>query len=222
MHDTPRRTSLKTRPESGMTTDRQDEREAFAKWRRDEMPNLAGTHAKVAWDAWQARAAIHRRPSPAPAETKEPLMCECHRCIREQDIRTAEGLPISASRMILCPICGNKRCPHASDHELACTGSNAPGQPGSVYAAPQPPAAPKYAGIAEHMGAVSQPPAAASPSAGSVPLLTASMAKDMLFPYRCNIILTDAEKAALLALSEGRAVVVASAVDSGSERGPSK
>lgn len=26
-----------------------------------------------------------------------------------------------------------KRCPHASDHDLTCTNSNDPGQPGSVY-----------------------------------------------------------------------------------------
>lgn len=37
------------------------------------------------------------------------------------------------SFMRLCPECGNKRCPKASDHELACTNSNEPGQPGSVY-----------------------------------------------------------------------------------------
>ncbi len=35
--------------------------------------------------------------------------------------------------MILCETCGNKRCPHATDHELACTGSNEPGQKGSAY-----------------------------------------------------------------------------------------
>lgn len=37
------------------------------------------------------------------------------------------------TRMLLCSICGNKRCPHASDHDLACTGSNEPGQPGSLF-----------------------------------------------------------------------------------------
>ncbi len=31
-----------------------------------------------------------------------------------------------------CEICGNKRCPHHSDHQLACTNSNEPGQPGSL------------------------------------------------------------------------------------------
>lgn len=33
-------------------------------------------------------------------------------------------------RLIVCPDCGNKRCPKASDHDLACTGSNEPGQAG--------------------------------------------------------------------------------------------
>jgi hypothetical protein len=37
--------------------------------------------------------------------------------------------------MITCPLCGNKRCPRASDHLLTCTGSNEPGQIGSVYRA---------------------------------------------------------------------------------------
>ena len=35
--------------------------------------------------------------------------------------------------MIVCSDCGNKRCPRASDHRLACSGSNEPGQPGSIY-----------------------------------------------------------------------------------------
>jgi len=34
---------------------------------------------------------------------------------------------------IVCPTCGNKRCPHASDHDYACTNSNEAGQAGSVY-----------------------------------------------------------------------------------------
>jgi hypothetical protein len=36
-------------------------------------------------------------------------------------------------KMFLCPTCGNKRCPKATDHELKCTGSNKPGQKGSMY-----------------------------------------------------------------------------------------
>lgn len=52
--------------------------------------------------------------------------CHCHKCASPE---------YAISHMILCPKCGNKRCPKASNHELACTGSNEPGQVGSVYSA---------------------------------------------------------------------------------------
>lgn len=61
--------------------------------------------------------------------------CICHKCIEDNDIR-APHMPqflLSSCMMILCPICGNKRCPHASDHNLKCTGSNDSGQSGSIY-----------------------------------------------------------------------------------------
>jgi len=35
--------------------------------------------------------------------------------------------------MYLCDECGNKRCPHATDHTEPCTGSNELNQPGSRY-----------------------------------------------------------------------------------------
>ncbi len=35
--------------------------------------------------------------------------------------------------MVVCCICGNKRCPHATNHENECTNSNETGQAGSVY-----------------------------------------------------------------------------------------
>lgn len=38
--------------------------------------------------------------------------------------------------MRVCSECGNKRCPHASDHENDCTHSNKPGQVGSIYGPP--------------------------------------------------------------------------------------
>ena len=34
---------------------------------------------------------------------------------------------------IVCNVCGNRRCPKASDCALECTGSNASGQVGSVF-----------------------------------------------------------------------------------------
>lgn len=58
--------------------------------------------------------------------------CECRRCLRERDERI-DGWQVELVRLIVCPVCGNKRCPHANDHRNACTNSNAPGQPGSAY-----------------------------------------------------------------------------------------
>ena len=42
--------------------------------------------------------------------------------------RTCCPVTISDMRFVVCPECGNKRCPHANDHRNACTGSNEPGQ----------------------------------------------------------------------------------------------
>lgn len=52
--------------------------------------------------------------------------------------RTCRPVTFSDSRFVVCPECGNKRCPHANDHRNACTGRNEPVQEGSAYpAAPQ-------------------------------------------------------------------------------------
>lgn len=62
------------------------------------------------------------------------VRCGCHRCNGER--WAVNGEPEFAalvSATITCGECGHKACPHASDHRLACTGSNEPGQPGSVY-----------------------------------------------------------------------------------------
>lgn len=53
--------------------------------------------------------------------------CGCHTCY-----------PISYSDpdsiyMRLCPTCGNKRCPKATNHIHSCTNSNEPNQSGSIY-----------------------------------------------------------------------------------------
>lgn len=61
----------------------------------------------------------------AAPEGRAAYDCGCHRCHVEQSrLQTF---------MILCPACGNKRCPRATDHRLACTNSNEPGQDGSIY-----------------------------------------------------------------------------------------
>ena len=54
--------------------------------------------------------------------------CTCHACIKANDIQGGDDLPLNYSRMIVCPKCGNKRCPKADNHLHACSGSNAVGQ----------------------------------------------------------------------------------------------
>lgn len=55
----------------------------------------------------------------------------CYECLKDK--KEGNGLPTVVTRMILCPTCGNKRCPKATDHNLDCTNSNESGQPGSRY-----------------------------------------------------------------------------------------
>jgi len=55
----------------------------------------------------------------------------CHKCLESKT--TEHGIPLSMTRMLLCPICGNKRCPRATDHSLECTGDNSVNQKGSIY-----------------------------------------------------------------------------------------
>ncbi len=52
--------------------------------------------------------------------------------------RTCRPVTFTDSRFVVCPECGNKRCPHANDHNNACTGNNETGQVGSASpSAPQ-------------------------------------------------------------------------------------
>lgn len=50
--------------------------------------------------------------------------CWCHTC---------SPITLDNMRMILCPDCGNKRCPKANHHDNPCTNSNDTGQTGSAY-----------------------------------------------------------------------------------------
>lgn len=60
-----------------------------------------------------------KNPGPMPSWQEY----DCHKCAGFK----------ATTYMILCPECGNKRCPKASDHDLACTNSNEPGQAGSLF-----------------------------------------------------------------------------------------
>lgn len=73
---------------------------------------------------------------------EERGQCQCIKCLNAsgQTVELFDGMhvPIAGVTMVLCQICGNKRCPHAKDHNNACTDSNEPGQPGSAYADQKP------------------------------------------------------------------------------------
>ncbi|MDH8414062.1 DUF551 domain-containing protein [Klebsiella pneumoniae] len=81
------------------------------------------------WNACRA-AMLQAQPQNAPQNIPEIIPdCWC---------RTCRPVVLNDMRFVVCPDCGNKRCPRANDHRNACTGSNEPGQEGSAYpAAPQ-------------------------------------------------------------------------------------
>lgn len=57
----------------------------------------------------------------------------CDEVIAEAQRDDGNLLGAVSRGFIVCPDCGNKRCPKATHHDNACTGSNEMGQPGSVY-----------------------------------------------------------------------------------------
>lgn len=57
----------------------------------------------------------------------------CHKCEDAALATLSFAKQLLERTFIVCATCGNKRCPKASDHEFACTNSNEPGQPGSIY-----------------------------------------------------------------------------------------
>lgn len=79
----------------------------------------------------------------APPEQIEYPDCPCRECATEfvkthplpgaASVNTGTVFDPRVGKMFLCETCGNKRCPHATDHRNACTGSNEPGQKGSDY-----------------------------------------------------------------------------------------
>lgn len=81
--------------------------------------------------------------------------CGCYACSDWQR---------QATTMIVCEKCGNKRCPHATDHRHECTNSNEPGQPGSRY----PKVGPLVSHAEQELPASSVSAASVSPSQGSL------------------------------------------------------
>lgn len=91
---------------------------AFEQWWNDHGQYCragGGEYEKTfAYRAWQASAKAH-----------SPNLCTCATCKPN-----VFGVDV---RMIVCSICGNKRCPHAKHHDNPCSGSNESGQKGSDW-----------------------------------------------------------------------------------------
>jgi Zn finger protein HypA/HybF involved in hydrogenase expression len=64
---------------------------------------------------------------PSLYDPQNSVKCWCQTCCKNE---TGE---YHLFRFVVCPECGNKRCPRATNHELECTGSNEPNQEGSIY-----------------------------------------------------------------------------------------
>lgn len=93
---------------------------------------IVGVAAKVIGRPLAARPAA---PTQSAAQTGEA--CRCSRCVNEAvAAEGGSGFDTRLMQMFLCTQCGNKRCPHATDHRLSCTNSNEAGQEGSSYGPP--------------------------------------------------------------------------------------
>ncbi|HFO0277190.1 TPA: hypothetical protein ACHIEZ_000077 [Klebsiella quasipneumoniae] len=83
------------------------------------------TDGDIASTLRAAMLAAAPQPQNAPQNIPEIIPdCWCLTC---------RPVVLNDMRFVVCPDCGNKRCPRANDHRNACTGSNEPGQEGSTY-----------------------------------------------------------------------------------------
>ncbi|HFX6855993.1 TPA: DUF551 domain-containing protein [Klebsiella pneumoniae] len=147
-----------------------DSREQFEAWAKKQglMSESFGIRSvneqfvNSCWEAWQeSRAAmlqaepvttankLGNSPAQSPIDHGYRHDCECGGCKATVRIcaelcwcRTCRPVVWNDMRFVVCPDCGNKRCPRANDHRNACTGSNEPGQEGSSY-----PSEPVWVGV---------------------------------------------------------------------------
>ncbi|HIB5469001.1 TPA: hypothetical protein ACWXAD_004972 [Klebsiella quasipneumoniae subsp. similipneumoniae] len=90
--------------------------------------------AQEIWNACRA-AMLKAQPQNAPQNIPEIIPGWIPVSEQKPDCwcRTCRPVTLNDMRFVVCPDCGNKRCPRANDHRNACTGSNEPGQEGSAY-----------------------------------------------------------------------------------------
>jgi len=91
--------------------------------------DLTRSNIKLAGDLLELQQkveALKNHPAYAKTFGETQTIEENHKC-------SCRACNPTAWWMVVCDICGNKRCPRGTNHEHACTGSNEPGQEGSVY-----------------------------------------------------------------------------------------
>lgn len=119
MNDTLSQRLLNMANKARVDGDLQSEADLTAAAAAVDLVSEMGTEDEV---AGLAHYFVALKDPPAPIDALEG--CKCEHCLPQS---------FSNMRMILCAVCGNKRCPHATHHKNACTGSNDPGQPGSSW-----------------------------------------------------------------------------------------
>ena len=86
--------------------------------------------------------------------TSSPMDCQCAidaaLAKQEQEQKpVADAYTFAEMRFVVCPNCGNKRCPKANDHRNDCTNSNEVGQKGSSWEHVKPLAQPEQEPVAK-------------------------------------------------------------------------
>ncbi len=107
-----------------------DAAEAFIKRKAHDYPDGLRVYAEAQTYSWEFNAIKKAIMNDRLTLVEDSGCGACYECLKDT---TVNGIPTPMTRMILCPTCGNKRCPKATDHRNECTVSNEPGQPGSRY-----------------------------------------------------------------------------------------
>ena len=92
------------------------------------MPLPASPHFREIGNSSTNNCRENAKTSTNPASLNSNVTIDCW-------CRSCRPVTMNDMRFVVCPDCGNKRCPHANDHRNDCTGSNEPGQIGSAYQA---------------------------------------------------------------------------------------
>lgn len=96
-------------------------------WKAHRAAMLQGAENAETPTTMQTAPALDSSPKIAESPSgNSPVIPDCW-------CRTCRPVVLNDMRFVVCPDCGNKRCPRANDHKNSCTGSNEPGQEGSAY-----------------------------------------------------------------------------------------